>query len=47
MTELARIAALIAIMGNVVVSGTDVFCAMVLRPADADNHYGVAFACRA
>ena len=35
MTELARIAALIAVMGVAVVYGTDVFCAMVLRPAFA------------
>jgi hypothetical protein len=33
MTELSRLAALIAIMGSAVVYGTDVFCAMVLRPA--------------
>jgi low affinity Fe/Cu permease len=32
-TELARIAALIAVMGTAVVYGTDVFCAVVQRPA--------------
>ena len=31
--DLIRIAALIAVLGNAVVYGTDVFCAMVLRPA--------------
>jgi len=31
--ELARIAALIAVLGTAVVYGTDVFCAIVLRPA--------------
>jgi hypothetical protein len=31
--DLARIAALIAVLGTAVVYGTDVFCAMVLRPA--------------
>jgi len=31
--ELARIAALIAVLGTAVVYGTDAFCAMVLRPA--------------
>jgi hypothetical protein len=31
--EIARIAALIAVLGTGVVYGTDVFCAMVLRPA--------------
>jgi hypothetical protein len=33
MTQFAHLAALIAIMGTAVVYGTDVFCAMVLRPA--------------
>jgi hypothetical protein len=33
MTELARVAALIAVLGTAVVYGTDVFCAMVQRPA--------------
>ena len=32
-TQFARLAALIAVMGSAVVYGTDVFCAMVLRPA--------------
>src|SRR5262245_55401806 len=32
-TQFARLAALIAVMGTAVVYGTDVFCAMVLRPA--------------
>jgi Domain of unknown function (DUF1772) len=31
--ELARIAALIAVLGTAIVYGTDVFCAMVQRPA--------------
>jgi hypothetical protein len=31
--EMARIAALIAVLGTAVVYGTDVFCAMVQRPA--------------
>jgi hypothetical protein len=31
--ELARVAALIGVMGTAVVFGTDVFCAMVQRPA--------------
>ena len=31
--QFARLAALIAVMGTAVVYGTDVFCAMVLRPA--------------
>jgi Domain of unknown function (DUF1772) len=31
--ELARLCALIAVLGTAVVYGTDVFCAMVLRPA--------------
>jgi hypothetical protein len=31
--ELARVAALIAVLGTAVVFGTDVFCAMVQRPA--------------
>jgi Domain of unknown function (DUF1772) len=31
--ELARIAALIAVLGTTIVYGTDVFCAMVQRPA--------------
>jgi hypothetical protein len=31
--ELARIAALIAVLGTAVVYGTDVFCALVQRPA--------------
>lgn len=31
--DLARIAALIAVLGTAVVYGTDVFCAMVMRPA--------------
>jgi hypothetical protein len=35
MTQFAQLAALIAIMGTAVVYGTDVFCAMVLRPAFA------------
>ena len=33
MIELARIAALIAVLGIAIVYGTDAFCAMVLRPA--------------
>ncbi len=33
MTDLARVAALIAVLGTAVVYGTDVFCAMVQRPA--------------
>jgi uncharacterized membrane protein len=33
MTQFAQLAALIAVMGTAVVYGTDVFCAMVLRPA--------------
>ena len=33
MTELARVAALIGVLGAAVVFGTDVFCAMVQRPA--------------
>ena len=32
-TQFAQLAALIAVMGTAVVYGTDVFCAMVLRPA--------------
>jgi hypothetical protein len=31
--DLARVAALIAVLGTAVVYGTDVFCAIVLRPA--------------
>jgi len=33
---LARIAAVIAVLGTAIVYGTDAFCAMVLRPALAD-----------
>jgi hypothetical protein len=33
MTDLAGVAALIAVLGTAVVYGTDVFCAMVQRPA--------------
>ena len=33
MTQFAQLAALIAVMGTAVVYGTDVFCAVVLRPA--------------
>jgi hypothetical protein len=33
MTDFARAAALIAVLGTAVVFGTDVFCAMVQRPA--------------
>jgi len=33
LTQFSQLAALIAIMGTAVVYGTDVFCAMVLRPA--------------
>jgi uncharacterized membrane protein len=33
MTELARVAALIGVLATAVVFGTDVFCAMVQRPA--------------
>ena len=33
LTQLTQMAALIAVMGTAVVYGTDVFCAMVLRPA--------------
>lgn len=33
MIELARLAALIGVLGTAVVFGTDVFCAMVQRPA--------------
>jgi uncharacterized membrane protein len=35
MTNFANVAALIAVLGTGVVYGTDVFCAMVLRPAFA------------
>jgi hypothetical protein len=35
MTEFARVAALLAVLGTAVVYGTDVFCAMVQRPAVA------------
>ena len=44
MTDLARVAALVAVLGTAVVYGTDVFCAMVLRPALAriDDHALVA-----
>jgi hypothetical protein len=31
--ELARVAALIAVLGTAIVYGTDAFCALVLRPA--------------
>ena len=33
MTDFASVAALIAVLGTAVVYGTDVFCAMVQRPA--------------
>jgi len=33
LNDLARMAALLSILGSAVVFGTDVFCAMVLRPA--------------
>jgi hypothetical protein len=33
LTQFTQLAALIAVMGTAVVYGTDVFCAMVLRPA--------------
>jgi hypothetical protein len=33
MTHFIQFAALIAVIGNAVVYGTDVFCAIVLRPA--------------
>jgi hypothetical protein len=33
MPQFAQVAALVAVMGTAVVYGTDVFCAMVLRPA--------------
>lgn len=33
LTQLAQLAALIAVIGNAVVYGTGVFCAIVLRPA--------------
>jgi uncharacterized membrane protein len=33
LTQFAQLTALIAVMGTAVVYGTDVFCAMVLRPA--------------
>ena len=33
MIELAKILALIAVLGTAVVYGTDVFCAVVQRPA--------------
>lgn len=33
LSQFAQLAALIAVMGSAVVYGTDVFCAMVLRPA--------------
>ncbi len=33
MIDLARIAALVAVLGTAIVYGTDVFCAMVQRPA--------------
>jgi hypothetical protein len=44
MIELARLFALIAVMGTAVVYGTDVFCAMVQRPALArvDDHVLIA-----
>src|SRR6202011_2850727 len=44
MTELARVAALIGVLATAVVFGTDVFCAMVQRPALAriDNRALVA-----
>lgn len=35
LTHFAQLAALIAVIGNAVVYGTDVFCAIVLRPAFA------------
>ena len=35
MAELARLAAVIAVLGTAVVYGTDVFCALVQRPAVA------------
>src|ERR1700689_4800961 len=33
MTQFVQLAALIAVIGNAVVYGTDVFCALVMRPA--------------
>jgi hypothetical protein len=42
--DLARIAALIAVLGTAVVYGTDVFCAMVLRPALASVDDGALVA---
>ena len=33
MTDFASVAALIGVLGTAVVYGTDVFCAMVQRPA--------------
>ena len=43
LTHITQFAALIAIMGTAVVYGTDVFCAMVLRPALArvDDEHGL------
>ena len=42
-TPFAQLATLIAVMGTAVVYGTDVFCAMVLRPALArvDDEHGL------
>src|SRR5690349_5521725 len=42
--DLARIAALIAVLGTAVVYGTDVFCAIVLRPALASVDDGALVA---
>lgn len=42
--ELARIAALLAVLGTAVVYGTDVFCAIVLRPALASLDDGALVA---
>ena len=42
--ELAKIAALLAVLGTAVVYGTDVFCAMVLRPALASLDDGALVA---
>ena len=44
MTNFASVAALIAVLGTAVVYGTDVFCAMVLRPALASVDDGALVA---
>ena len=42
--DFARVAALIAVLGIAVVYGTDVFCAIVLRPALASVDDGALVA---